>query len=199
MSGFVELDVTRVGIKYLRDWLGDSPGLCSAIIPEVERQGEICALVPRGTSYDRATQFELGGLIKDAELDARWLFPYVLQKLRGRPKSALIVQDIWAEARDAKTEGPSFFVTEDGKSLYYYADGDNLVAATINNMLRVTISFVDVLFLFESCEIDFASQDRVIESCRVNAEAVRVSELIVRAYDQESFIVWRRVTPPKSN
>lgn len=193
MKNVIELDVTAPGREYFKHWFGGLPGLCARMLPFVESQGRISAIVPEGTSEARAIQFTAGGLGEFCPLSS-WLIPHVMERFKGSDRGILLHQDIWAKSSDILPSAPPYVVSERPDAVYYFVRGDQLSLSTIEACLWAPSSFVTAMLVIPDCRISFQESRHVVEAVELEALASEITEMIALAYDQESYLIWRKAS-----
>lgn len=196
MTSTVEVDVTVQGRDYFKHWFEGIPGLCARMLPVVEAQGSITALVPKGTSHDRALQFEAGGL-EDFRPLSEWLFPRLVGKMKTTGSGILLNQDIWAKSSDLRPSDPPAMVSENPDAVFYFVTAENLSLSSLEACMWAPLSFVSALFVVPDCKLYLPQDRRVLQSAELDALASDVTEIVILAYDQESYLIWRQTTEPE--
>lgn len=186
-----EVDVTSEGRRYLQYWFTDIGGLCGKMLPTVMSEGTIYALVPEGTPHVRSIELRAGG-INDCDLDSRWLYPYVESFLLRSSADIFVAQDIWADAREYDPTCPFQYKSKVDGSIYYCVSNPRPTAALLAEVSRRTVSFVVAMFLVSSDRCPFATADRDNVADQLVDELETVEEIIVQAFDDESYVIWRR-------
>lgn len=187
-----ETDLGDEGREYVVSSLRGETGLCSKILVESQRAGEVFAPLPVGTSRERAVQFNAGGLMSRHETFA-W-FARHLQQLSGdMPTGSLVFEDVWAKPQDAARSRDGLFF--DQSNVYYVIDLDldKSDAAAIEFAVRQIKSF---LFVAVFSSFNFRAADvpptRVVTAALIDQIAKGAQEVFLSAYDQEGLVVWRR-------
>lgn len=197
VQDLIQVEVTADGREYVHDRFRQIPGLSARVVPQVIEQGEVLAIVPKDTSFHRATQFEAGGLT-ELNLTSRWLIPHVIQELKGRSNGFFLDQDIWAEVCDVKSTITPHVISDDGRAVYYYVASSNISTASLAECIKEPLSFITAMFVIPETDVALLPGTLAIHDLELDDLARNVTELIVQAYDGESFLVWRRrpgVTP----
>jgi hypothetical protein len=191
MKNVIELDVTAPGREYFRHWFDGLPGLCARMLPFVASQGRISAIVPEGTSEARAIQFTAGGLGEFCPLSG-WLIPHVTDRLKESARGILLHQDIWAKSSDVQPSAPPFIVSENPDAVYYFVTADQLSLSTFEACLWAPLSFVTAMLVIPDFKLSLQKNRHVLEAVELEALASGVTEMIATAYDQESYLIWRK-------
>lgn len=189
MSHFAQVDVTPEGRLYFDHWLADIGGLARELRQITATQGRVVAVVPVGTPLQRTMQFNAGGLTGVDDSSA-WLYAHVLGRLKERPNGVLLNQDLWASAEDIR-DPSTRYVVKDGV-VYYYVCSCVMDAENLRDCLLAPLSFVTAMYVIQDgCA--GVSDGSVLSGAALAVLASQVSEIIMPAYDQESFLVWTRV------
>lgn len=184
-----EVPLGEPGRLYIQTVLRDCVGAAALLVETVSSAGEIFAPLPSGTSYDRALQFEFGGLsARSHALD--WLF----EDLTNKGGGTLLVQDIWLKPDDltvkrAKIE--TYFT--DGSQVYYYLPLASLSPARLLNLYKQVSSFQFVGFHIAgdlALSVEDKNEHRV-SAVRIQEFAPLATTVYISAYDQEAWVVWR--------
>lgn len=189
MEELEQIDVTTEGRRFFDYWFKDIGGLSSKVCPIIARHGEIRAIVPCGTSPKRALQFNAGGLT-EVNLEQHWLAPHVHAKLKHSAKGVFVVQDLWARPEDVKSDAPPHFASDGGRSIHYFIEPQQYNPDALLAIEIATISMTTAMFIVENCEVDFA--DGSVDDRELLALAEGAHEVIIPAYDGESYLIWRR-------
>jgi hypothetical protein len=190
MKGFVELDVTPDARNYIGRYLAKNEGLAERLEPLIAATGSVHAVVPDGTSLERALQFNAGGLTT-ADTSYDWLFPLVIARIGRFPDGLFIIQDIWETAEMIKPNSSPFATSDRGSAVYYFVKSTDVSMDALDNAERDAMSFVTAMFIVPSGAIPL-STGYSISSAELDLLATRVTEFVMQAYDQESFLIWRR-------
>jgi hypothetical protein len=191
MSEMSYVDVTQEGLAYFTYYFSEIPGLCSAILPIITRTGNIVAPLPAGTTRDRALELTTGWSLP-LGIEERWLIPHISQSLYGHPKGALIVQDIWADRDMVRSDAPTYFTCLNGESVHYFLGADDVCSRTLKNALNATFGFIVAIFVLPDCSVKVSGRGMYLASADFDQLAHDVTELIVPAYDHDSYLLWRR-------
>lgn len=149
--------------------------------------GRIFAMVPEGTSRERANQLRVGGLASQSN-GAYWLSEYICSKLALRRDWRFVAQDIWLKPGDKiNSEDENFNILSGQNSIYYVMNDNSPCHAAVHDMIRETNSAVFVGFLIRISE-NVADFDNALGLERSSY----IEEIVLSAYDQESFIIWNR-------
>ena len=190
MKGFFELDVTPDARNYIGEYLTGIEGLAERLAPLIAATGSVHAIVPDGTSFERAIQFEAGGLT-DVDLFHEWLFPLVMARIGRFPDGLFIIQDIWGNAERIKPNSSPFATSDGGSAVYYFVKSTDVSMDALDNAERDAMNFMRAMFIAPSGAIPL-STGYSISSGELDLLATRVTEFVIDAYDQESFLIWRR-------
>lgn len=179
------------GLDYVTSCLRGWPGLCSRIVRELERGGDVFTPLPAETSLERALQFKAGGLISWRET-CLW-FERELERLSGRTDNgSLVLPDLVARPQDpvlAKYDRVFF----DQSSVYYILGPHDLNAAAISLTMSQVSSF---LFVAVFCNFSFSTADvpttRILDENLLDEMVNNAQEVFVSAYDREGLVVWRK-------
>lgn len=193
MKGFVELDVTPDARNYIGGYLEKLKGLAERLAPLIATTGSIHAIVPDGTSLERAIQFEAGGF-NIGGASSHWLFPLVMARIGKSGDGLFIIQDIWADAGFIRPEWSPFATSDGGSVIYYFIQSTDVSQDALDNALRAPMSFLTAMFIAPSGTLPLSSGDS-LSGDELDLLATCVTEFVMEAYDQESFVVWRTKSP----
>jgi hypothetical protein len=188
MTNLSEHDLGSDGVAYLRKYLNWG-GLAEKALTLLLSHGRTFALLPQGTSLERARKFDVGGLSITSASKS-----YLARRFLGCPpancEGTLIVQDTVAQANDlniSKSNEDKFFYEN---RIYYFLNAADFSEQSIADVIRGSRGFWVVGFLV---------------ACRVNREGIldqevgeptfadlanNIREVFVSAYDGESFVMW---------
>jgi hypothetical protein len=186
-----EINLDEEGKAYISFWLTGATGLSSRIPRQLGQGGDVFAVVPAGTTRERALQFKTGGLMSWRETCV-W-FERELEQLSGcNDNGSLVFQDVWFGPQDAIRGGfdGAFF---DQSSVYYILGAQDMNAAAISRTMLQIKSF---LLVAAFCNLSFRAADvpatRVLDETLIDAMANNAQEVFVSAYDYEGLVVWRK-------
>jgi len=188
-----ELNLGEEGKAYISSWFTGGTGLSSRIPSQLERGGDVFAMVPAETTRERALQFKTGGLLSWRETCA-WFEREIEQLSSHTDKGSLVFQDVWLRPQDAVTGGfdGAFF---DQSSVYYILGAHDMNAAAISSAMLQITSF---LFVAVFCNLSFQPADvpatRVLDETLIDAMANNAQEVFISAYDREGLVVWRKTS-----
>lgn len=186
-----EISLGEEGKAYISSWFTGGTGLSSRIPRQLEQGGDVFALLPAGTTRERALQFETGGLLSWRET-CTWFDHEIEQLSSHADKGSLAFQDVWFGPQDAVGGGfdGAFF---DQSSVYYILGAHEMNAAAISRTMLKIRSFLLVAVF---CNLSFRAADvpatRVLDETLIDAMANNAQEVFVSAYDYEGLIVWRK-------
>jgi hypothetical protein len=190
MKGFVELDVTPDARNYIGEYLTGIEGLAERLAPLIAATGSIHAIVPDGTSLERAIQFEAGGFDTGGAI-SHWLSPLVMARIGKSPDGLFIIQDIWADARMIKPDSSPYATSDGGSTVYYFVKSTDVSLDALYSADRDAMSFVRAMFIVPSGALPLSS-GYSLSGDELDLLATRVTEFVIDAYDEESFLIWRR-------
>jgi hypothetical protein len=193
MKGFVELDVTPDARNYIGGYLAKVKGLAERLAPLIAATGSVHAIVPDGTSLERALQFETGGLTTGG-VSSHWLFPLVMARIRRFPDGLFLIQDIWFDLETIGPNPPPYVTSDGGTVIYYFVQSTGISMDALEAAQREASSFVTAMFIAPSGTLPLSS-GYAMSGDEVDRLATRVTEFVIEAYDQESFLIWRRESP----
>jgi hypothetical protein len=184
-----EMSLGREGLAYVDYCLRGETGLCAKIVETSFHGGTTFALVPEGTSLERAWQFKTGGLMSRRQADA-WLADYVQSARVGGNAGCLVFQDVWAKPSDVRGAHPNGFLQ--GASVYYWLAKNAVNAASVSKMFREIRSFQNVAMYCEYVPDESASNSRFVDEAVIAELARTTVRVFAGAYDHEGFVVWSR-------
>ena len=194
MHGFIELDVSPDAKSYIGRYLAKNEGLAERVAPLIAAAGSIHAIVPDGTSLERAIQFEAGGYNTGGAI-SHWLSPLVMARIGKSPDGLFIIQDIWADATMIEPDSSPFATSDGGATVYYFVKSTDVSLDALYNADRDAMSFVKAMFIVPSGAPPLSS-GYSLSGDELDLLATRVTEFVIDAYDEESFLIWRREGGP---
>jgi hypothetical protein len=195
------------GLQYLRGQLSGVNIFCEALLPLIDKGGEVFTWAPTDTSTDRLYQFEAGGLLPsnldfsraiDLGEDGK-LMPVdtmgdeqavmVQAELRGDSRRICIIDDVnprWPEPV-ATREPFAFGVAEE---VYHRLTSGATMKEILDTMYSArTLWHAMVAVCDEPLVIDDARTAKA-EALRQTARSARAISCL--AYDGEGYVAWRR-------
>jgi hypothetical protein len=192
MNKLVELPVGVEGLKYVSSCLQQGRGLCSNALRMV-KNGSAFAVVPDGTSADRAKAFVIGGLMSRMQTK-RWLVNHIVTEMQKNWRICLVIQDIWARPSDERLAPNGVKVCFSNDDVYYIISRKSASFEAVMQALEAVSSFLFIAALVHSRSdtlIDCLS-GQTFSNDVVKEMTNDVRELFVSAYDQEGMVVWRK-------
>jgi hypothetical protein len=188
----IELALGSGGRDYMQRVLRSYPGAAFNSSEIVSKSGEVFAVVPVGTSRERALRFEMGGL---STLDhaRNWLF----NDLASRSIGTIVIQDAILSRADLEMRRPAFetFFVEDER-VYYYLSLINLSPDRLTTVVREVRSFQSTVFHLRVFNMSFEQRKHhQVPGDFLNQFLPDAISVYLSAYDQESWIVWRNSLP----
>jgi hypothetical protein len=195
MTKIIALDVGQAGFHYIETALSAHDGLAEKACALPIRRGRVVALVPEGTSLERATEFRYGDLTRDgASLDAA-LTGQILSLGRPSQDSALIVQDPVSHSTypyivDQCAEDGKFFYRS---TVYWVLNGPDFDQESITDTISLSRGFTTLTF-YVRCRVDLQRFMNREVSAEVIADfASHIEAILISAYDDESSVIWRPI------
>jgi hypothetical protein len=185
----IEMSLGREGLAYVDYCLRGETGLCGKVAETSLHGGTTFALVPEGTSLERAWQFKTGGLLSRRQADA-WLADYVRSSRVGANAGCLVFQDVWEKPKDVRGAHPNAFLQ--GDSVYYWLAKNAINVSSVSKMFREIISFQNVAMYCEYVPDESASNSRFVDETVIAELARTTVRVFAGAYDQEGFVVWSK-------
>jgi hypothetical protein len=186
-----EVNLGDEGLEYVASCLRGWPGLCSGIARQLERGGDVFALLPAGTPRERALQFETGGLLSWRETCV-W-FEREIEHLSGRAANgSLVFQDLLARPHDPVLGEYDGVFFDQSSAVYHVLGPHDINAEAVSRaMLRLRRFLLVAVF----CNFSFSAADvpttRMLDETIIDGMAANAQQLFVSAYDQEGLVVWR--------
>jgi hypothetical protein len=191
----LQLPSTLQVFDFYEDKIGPASGIAKCLLLKPANDFSAFAVVPKGISIERATDFSRGGVCSIVE-STGWLSERTLQ-LAGKNKSGLFVaQDIWANLefhlpfkKQSKSKAFGF-----SSSTYYWLNASEIAQENLEYTTRVT-SF-ECICAFSSYDISQCPPPNYepIQETLFNSILEGIQEFYIRAFDQESFIVLQKRT-----
>lgn len=199
MTRLTMLPLGRKGLDYIDYCLDKEPGLCTKVRMHDLSRGNVYGLVPEGTTVERATKFDTGGLVADwrdgsllVDHDPfTWLTDYLKQHFTKSPGASFVLQAIWAKASDpayVNAHLPKF--TNDG-CIYYLVEKGNLDDSTLDNAETLLVSRLLEGFLCDLAVPRDVIATHIASDSLIDGLASNLRDIVTRAYDDESFVIWR--------
>lgn len=180
------------GIAFLSDKLKGT-GMIGKLPDLLLEEGLCFAVVPQAISAERARQFDVGGLMDMSE-GQNWLASHALSVLSRRQEGTLIFQDVWgARSYDpgVRTKTSKMFFNQ--SDVYYFVEAKNANEHSILAAMREIRGFLLVgVFTEKQVVADQLPADGLVADDFIDAITRMTSEIYLSAYDQESFVVWKR-------
>lgn len=176
-----ELPIGREPEHYI-DSLVEAHGLAFSVL-SIERNWEYSAIAPRDTPAIRLKEFERGGLCTQAE-SQYWLKRFCGSILQREQRLTFLVEDMCASSSDTIPMPQDINTGKVGDAVVYWADLRPGRTELISTMLSWTISFRKLCFLVRG-KADLDNIENLVGN---------MLNFIVSAYDDESFLVGRKVT-----
>lgn len=190
----IELPLGGPGIDYVRSSLRQETSFCRAVAPLVVKSGQVCGLVPEGTTAARAVEFDRGGLVGTRSTD-RWLVEHMLSVCHAKPEGLLIFDEPWGGRKgDPAVMGRRGQRLFHEKFVYHYVEANTANRQLVEDAMKSPGGFLFVAaFSLYTLAASALSSDLTIRDDQVMRNiAVRTEELYISAYDRESFVVWRK-------
>jgi len=191
MNNFVELNLGKAGLEFVQNSLNDWKGLAKDAASLPIQTGTAMALVPKGTSMERALQFSKCN-IKVSHYEPNWFEDRFHRLMKEHQKCSFIVQDMASISTDdwvKKSDSPMFF---HNKSIYYYLNRKDFRADKIVDLLYAYPGSHHVFGFFLKCGITDAIQKQDVPSETYKGILDNIVEIYVSAYDREGHVIWTR-------
>lgn len=181
--------------KYIKDNLGNTTGLAAYLLSFPSTQFSAWALVPNETLFNRALEFERGGLFSTRQTQ-QWLFNRLENLCKRHVDGTFFVQDVWLKIEDnlhTSSDIPASWFSYGG-SPYYWLKCDAFSRDKVGDTLR-SPGGLQILAAFSSCLLDKKQivSDLTIDESTFKTLLKGVQEYYMRAYDGESFFVLQRL------
>jgi hypothetical protein len=124
-----------------------------------------------------------------------WLAEHIKGKFVASLPGTLIWQDVWLYPKDIQLQpriAEEFFTTD---SVYYFVPFDHITPSQVMQSASAIGSFKIVGVYSLTLISPLLTNDRIVDDDLVRKIAQQTEEIYVGAYDQESFVVWRRNSP----
>ena len=190
MNRITEMDLGEAGLRFVEKSLTKWGGLAEAAVHLPIRQGRAVALVPEGTSLTRATEFRSGYLGDTSAVDDV-LVRHILS--RRHRESSLVVQDTTSSPTDIyvtdyRAENLKFFHAE---NVYWFANDNEFSNQSVMDTIQLANGFHTFVFTL-SCRVDQERfLNREVSAAVISDFAGHIEEIIIGAYDWESFVIWQ--------
>ena len=187
-----QLSLGDEGLTFMQACLSEG-GKLSQIAQTVlsSRKGSCFTPVPEHVGYERALEFETGGLMpRRIHLD--WIQDRVLSFCGRDRKSLFVVEDqVLRRGDKSVTELPvNFFYVQDAVHFFVECKSANL--GRVEAALSEVRSFRFVAFLIEGLDGLHLMRGSVLNDAMLGQIGERISEIFLSAYDQEGVVVWSR-------
>ena len=189
MTRIIEMDLGEAGLRFVEKSLTKWGGLAGAAVHLPIRQGRAVALVPEGTSLSQATEFRSGYLGNTSAVDDA-LVRHILS--RCYPGSSLVVQDC-AQSTDSDiieryADDLKFFY----ESFVYWFVNINRFDKELIMEPIYSARIYEPLAFYLSCPVDQERFfNREVSAAVISDFARHIKEIIISAYDKESFVIWQ--------
>ncbi len=149
------------------------------------------ALVPRGTSLERALRFEAGGLISGAQATA-WLVERLNALSKRLGNGSFVTHDVWVAPHLqglAAANLRAHYLPIQGQS-YFWTGGPKFGVDQVMGALNAPASFFTIsAFCKTNLHEHLANTSTFLEAEMHSEILASTVELYVSAFDQESFLV----------
>ena len=180
------------GLTFMRACLNEG-GKLSQIAQAIlsSRDGSCFTPMPEHVGYERALEFEAGGLMpRKMHLD--WIEDRVLSFCNKDRKSLFVVEDrVLRRGDKSVTELPvNFFYLQN--AVHFFVECKSASLGQVEAALREVRSFRFVAFLIEGHDGLHLTRGSSLEDAMLSQIGERISEIFLSAYDQEGIVVWSR-------
>lgn len=192
-SELIEIELGAKGLEYVREICGDVSGLCSRLGRVVGKTLTVTGLVPGGTPRARGEQLETGGLVS-LYTACEWLANQTNELSSKHGPAILLAQDIWMTDAD-----PYDFVDAPGIRRFSYLGcpyrflaSQPLQVDDIQDLVNSLVSFYPVLAV-SHCHLEIRGEQNTPTIYQDTFDVIwkGTSQILVGAYDRESFLVLR--------
>ena len=184
----IELPIDSAAHERVADICGGVGGLVNSWL-NTAQAFQARALVPEGTSRERACQLETGGLVGWG--DAIRLLASILAERYGKApaKYSLLAQDIWAQEEDLRAVArPGIVGMALGGTLYFKTDITAHFTMGLEALCREPLSFHFLAFVLPA-DLPLEGLSSA-EGCDRLGRSIEAA--IMTAYDRESFLLFVR-------
>jgi hypothetical protein len=189
----VDISSRSIAQAYILETFGDVSGLASYILRTADNQLQLSALVPVGTTLDRALNFRHGGLCKSSEAQ-NWLFRRLEKMKKDHPYGTFLVQDIWNGSVDHLTllEQSQHQTFRFDADTYFWLDRDKFNSSQLKIALQSTLSLQRIAAFSESkFDAALVKSDFTVDKVIYDNLVSKIREFYLSAYDDESFLMVR--------
>jgi hypothetical protein len=190
-----------VALDYVSWCLAKQPGLAGRVQAlGLLAAGEAVAVVPDGTTIERAHAFETGGLALEElttadlpEPDRMYFLAHMLQAyVAATPSATVLIQDVSGSSANPRYQEATEAKFEHEDCPYFIIDHQNITADELRWAFRGTVSWYVAALV-----CDVAVPQEVLASHQasdgvIDDLAQHVVQVICNAYDQDSFVIWLR-------
>jgi len=155
------------------------------------RKGSCFTPVPEHVGYERALEFEAGGLMP-RKLHLDWIQDRVLSFCNKGRENLFVVEDqVLRRGDKSVTELPvNFFYLQD--AVHFFVECKSASLGRVEAALREVRSFRFVAFLIEGLDGLHLTKGSFVNDAMLSQIGERISEIFLSAYDQEGVVVWSR-------
>jgi len=192
MKPLEAIPVGDAGRLFVTSMLDGMPGLCSEMIQSVQQTGAAYGIVPEGTSVSQAQQFYTGHLIT-GQSRSQWLTRHVRNKTLEGKRGMILIQDLFCGPDDHNKHPPQTNSFLSLGQFYFWEEFGPKQLPDLQLLLdQPTIPDGLAAFLVEDPEL---SASLLAGQTSLGYAAELITEIYVPAYDDESFVMWRRSLP----
>jgi hypothetical protein len=190
MEKIIELRAGEAGLRFVEETLAGWGGLATRAAHLPIRQGQVVALVPEGTSLDRATRFHEGYLVRTSATDGALVRHILSRRHQG---SSLVVQDTVTPPAskyvvDYRAEDLKFFYES---AVYWFINGEEFDEQSVMGTIQLGNGFHILIFLLGHPVDEKRFLNREVSAAVISDFVNHIEEIAISAYDQESFVIWR--------
>src|SRR5690242_14066961 len=173
------------GIRYVEACLRQGMGISSKILQLGLDNGEVYAALPEGTSLERATSFDVGGLMSRRDAIA-WFAEHVDNLWRIEGTGTLVIQDVWVRSNAPAVQMSTVKKFFNDTEVYYFLEKGDCEWPSINAAIGAVVSFLFIAtFSRYPIRSDDLPADGIVTESVVDEIARAAREVFVSAYDQE--------------
>lgn len=188
VSKLTLLNLGQMGREYFVRTVSNEAGFSHHVARSILAEGNVSALVPTGTTPDRAEQFNTGGGLSSPRAVQNWLANRVKALSSLDRRCLFLIQDVWTKERDVclREAATKHFFCDDG--VYFFCTQDDTEIDAILAMREVrSFKMVAGFCCGVSPPMSLHPEVPYIEQLARSAIEVYLS-----AYDQDGLIVWQR-------
>jgi len=186
MKTIAEIELGKDGLVYVEKILKGWSMFAENIPSEYLRNGRVFAIVPQGTSLDRAKKLECGGIGMENSV-VNWLSEHLLSNKCN--DAALVIENTAARSEDKSVKCSSHLKFFYHKWIYNFCNTSNFSDASIKETFFAQRGFMDISFYISTSVDESRVLNKEVDEFTVKSFIEHIEEIFLGAYDGESLVV----------